>query len=178
MKFLTIFMVCALLCSCNYPSFAQGDEVEVIIHELDSGEVNIIEIPAVLLPEGEGINVEDPKQGYAFLLDNFELIYGFIVILFGYISIRIPGLKKIKSGTYRIMTLAIIVGLGAWIFGLGSIWELTLSYAISTSFYQLLLKPVKRSERAPLTIAEATKNADAASVLLKRIKDESGTTFS
>lgn len=178
MKFLALFMVCLLLCSCSLPSFGQGDDVEVIIHELDSGEVNIIEIPAVLKPEGEGINVTDPKQGYAFLLQNFEFIYGFIVILFGYISIRIPGLKKIKSGTYRIMTLAIIVGLGAWLFGLGSIWELTLSYAISTSFYQLLLKPVKRSERAELTVAEATTNADAANVLLKRIKEKSGTTLS
>lgn len=72
----------------------------------------------------------------------FEPVYGMVVILFGYLSAFIPGVKKLN--TYgRVFAFGLIAGLGFHLFGGADIWKVGLSFLISTGLlYDGMLKPI------------------------------------
>jgi hypothetical protein len=69
-------------------------------------------------------------------------IMSMLIVLGGYISWLIPGLKAIHSNTYRIATFAILIIAGAIVLGISNVWQGAISYLFATGLYQLLLKPV------------------------------------
>lgn len=70
-----------------------------------------------------------------------EILYGAIVVLGGYLSRWIPFLKNITNGTYRVLAFAVAVGVGFALFG-ADILSLALSYAASTSIYEVILRMI------------------------------------
>ena len=80
------------------------------------------------------------------LVGGAEILYGAIVVLGGYLSSFIPGLKSISNATYRVLTFALIVGVGFAMFG-SNILSLALSYGASTSIYETILKLVFKTQK-------------------------------
>lgn len=69
-----------------------------------------------------------------------EWLYGGLIIIAGYISPFIPGINKISNTIYRVLALAIIIGIGFKFVAGTSILSLVLTYTFSTSFYEVILK--------------------------------------
>ena len=69
-----------------------------------------------------------------------EPLYGMLVIGFGYISSYIPGVKKL-SPFYRVLTFALVSGLGFYLFG-KDFWKLALTYFVSSGMYDVFLKKI------------------------------------
>jgi len=93
----------------------------------------------------------------ASILGSDEFIYGALVIVGGYLSAYIPGLNKIKPGVYRVLALAVAIGVVFIVFGFdASILSLILTYALSTSAYETVLKRVLPSPKAPDAIPATT----------------------
>lgn len=79
-----------------------------------------------------------------------EPLYGALIILFGYISAYIPGLKKL-SPFYRVLTFALAAGLGFYLFG-ASFWKVSATYFLSSGLYAVILKHIIPSKK-PTPIA-------------------------
>lgn len=109
----------------------------------------VVDTSVVIPPPGQ-INPGTYLNFDAFL-QGINWVYGFIIIIVGYLSAYIPVLSTISKTTYRILALAIVVG-AAFFFGAGSsLPSLVLTYLISTKSYELLFKLIKRTP----TVAEA-----------------------
>ena len=82
-----------------------------------------------------------------------EPLYSAIIVLMGYISAYIPGVKKL-SPYLRVLTVGLIAGLGFYLFG-SSIWKVVLTYLITTGLiYDGFLKPLTNlftKKKAPAT---------------------------
>ncbi len=73
----------------------------------------------------------------------FEPLYGLLIIVFGYLSKRIPWVKTIAP-FYRVLTFAVVAGVGFYLFG-GSFWKIAVTYLVSTSvIYDGLLSKIKK----------------------------------
>lgn len=75
-----------------------------------------------------------------------EPIYGMLVILFGYLSGLIPGVKKLTPFT-RVFAFALVAGLGFSLFGI-SAWKLASTYFLSSGLYLIILKNIFASPKA------------------------------
>lgn len=71
---------------------------------------------------------------------SLESVFSALVVIGGYLSHKIPGLANISNATYRVAAFALLVGVGFWFYG-ADIWGLAISYFLSTSMYELILKP-------------------------------------
>ena len=78
------------------------------------------------------------------LFGGMEILYGAVVIIGGYLSAFIPGLNNIDQGVYRVLAWAIMTGIGFALFG-SSIISLAVTYAISTSLYEVIFKLFRAS---------------------------------
>lgn len=90
------------------------------------------------------INTLTPQNLFDSLV---EPLYGALVIIFGYISAYIPGLKKL-SPFYRVLTFAAAAGLGFFLFGV-SFWKVAATYFLSSGLYAVILKNILPSKKAP-----------------------------
>lgn len=71
-------------------------------------------------------------------LDMFDPIYSVLVLVSGYLSIKIPILNKISDTWLRVATISIILGIGFVAMG-SDVFSLLLSFATSSGiFYQLI----------------------------------------
>ena len=75
-----------------------------------------------------------------------EPLYGLVVILFGYLSAFIPGVKKLAP-FYRVAAFALAAGLGFHLFGV-SFWKIASTYLLSSGLYAVILKNIFRSGKA------------------------------
>lgn len=75
-----------------------------------------------------------------------EPMFGALVILFGYISAYIPALKKL-SPFYRVLTFALVAGLGFYLFGV-PFWKVASTYLLSSGLYAVILKNLFKSPKA------------------------------
>lgn len=92
----------------------------------------------------EGLSAET-YTGLSQFSQGIEWVYGFFIIVSGYLSTFIPGINKIDKGVYRVLAMAIVIGVGFY-FGAGaSLFNLIVTYAISTSFYETVLKLFRKS---------------------------------
>lgn len=64
-----------------------------------------------------------------------------LIVVGGYLSKWIPGLNAIKDATYRVLAFAILIGAGFLYFG-ADIWQVAISYFMSTSMYELVLAQI------------------------------------
>lgn len=75
-----------------------------------------------------------------------EWIYGFLVIVTGYLSTYIPFFKNINKGVYRVLAVAVVLGAGFY-FGAGvNLINLFITYTVSTSFYEVILKLLRKEK--------------------------------
>lgn len=102
------------------------------------------------LDTGKGINSDTYTSLDAFK-GGVEWIYGFLVIVSGYLSVYIPYFKNINNGVYRVLAVAVVLGAGFY-FGAGtSLISLLITYTMSTSFYEVILKLLKKdTSTAPI----------------------------
>lgn len=92
----------------------------------------------------------DPStySGLEPFIDGVNWVYSGLVVIMGYFSSFIPGIKNIKDSVYRVLALAIVVGAGFLFFDAGSsLFSLIISYTVSTSFYEVILKLIKKSPK-------------------------------
>lgn len=75
-----------------------------------------------------------------------EWVYGIVVVVGGYLSAFIPGLKSINTGVYRVLTWAVITGAGAVYLG-SDIWGVAITYFMATGLYQIVLKQIIASPK-------------------------------
>jgi hypothetical protein len=76
-----------------------------------------------------------------------EPLYGLSVLLFGYLSAFIPGLKSWKP-FYRVIAFALASGLGLVLFGGESIWKVALTYFLTSGLYGTFFKNIFASPKA------------------------------
>lgn len=74
-----------------------------------------------------------------------EPMYGALVILFGYLSAYIPGVKN-WSPFVRVGAFALVAGLGFYLFGV-SFWKIASSYLLSSGLYAVVLKNILPSKK-------------------------------
>lgn len=103
--------------------------------------------PLVMMAQELPPTIDIPTDPAAwFALDRVEWVYGIIVVIGGYLSAFIPGLKNITVGVYRVLTWALITGAGAVMLG-SSIWGVAITYFISTGLYDIVLKLILKSPK-------------------------------
>jgi hypothetical protein len=78
-----------------------------------------------------------------------EPLFALVVILSGYLSAFIPGIKKLTP-FYRVLAFAIAAGLGFYLFGFASFWKIVTSYFFASGLYITFLKNIFRSPAAAL----------------------------
>jgi hypothetical protein len=76
-----------------------------------------------------------------------EPLYGLVIVLSGYLTGFIPGLKKIAP-FYRVLAFALAAGLGFSLFGFASFWKLASTYFFSSGLYLVVLKNIFASPKA------------------------------
>ena len=79
-------------------------------------------------------------ESWTDLLGYESAIYSLIILIVGWFSSWIPGLKNISSGVYRVLVLAILVIAGGLVLGFGNVWQGAIAYFFSTSMYEIFLK--------------------------------------
>lgn len=73
----------------------------------------------------------------------FQPIFSALIILFGYLSAYIPGIKKV-SPFVRVLAFGLVAGLGFYLFG-ASIWKVALTYLLTTGLiYDGFLKNFRK----------------------------------
>lgn len=79
----------------------------------------------------------------------FQPLYSALIVLFGYLSAYIPGVKKMNA-FLRVLTFGLLAGLGFYLFG-APIWKVALTYLLTTGLiYDGFLKPLtKIFQKAP-----------------------------
>ena len=95
----------------------------------------------------------------AALFGNIEALYGVLVIVGGYLTAFIPGLNKINDGTLRVLAWAVITAVGFLMFDSGSVLSLSVTYAISTSLYEVILQWFRKSPKPGEGTGEETAQA-------------------
>lgn len=74
-------------------------------------------------------------------------LYGILVVLSGYLSAFIPGIKKWEP-FYRVGAFALAIGLGIHLFGGASVWKLAFTYFMSSGLYVIFLRNILPSPKA------------------------------
>lgn len=78
----------------------------------------------------------------------FQPLYSALIVLFGYASSFIPGVKKV-SPFARVLTFGLVAGLGFYLFG-ASVWKVALTYLLTTGLiYDGFLKHFVKTPQAP-----------------------------
>lgn len=80
-----------------------------------------------------------------------EPLYGLVVVLSGYLTAFIPGIKKWQP-FYRVIAFALAIGVGLHLFGGSSVWKLAFTYFISTGLYEVFIKNIFKSPKAALSL--------------------------
>lgn len=94
---------------------------------------------------GKGVDVTTYTNVNTFT-QGIEWVYGFLIIITGYLSTYIPFFKTINRGVYRILAVAAVLGAGFY-FGAGvNLINLFITYTVSTSFYEVILKLLKKDK--------------------------------
>jgi hypothetical protein len=74
-------------------------------------------------------------------------LYGALVIITGYLSSRIPGIKLIPKTAWRVAAIALVLGMIFITSGTGAPLALLFSYLGATSLYDLILSLIKKTPK-------------------------------
>ena len=114
-------------------------------------------VAAQTVPEVPTVDTSSPQA----LFGSIEALYAAVIVIGGYLAPYIPFIKKIETGVYRVLVWAVITGLGFYLFGGGEVLTLSITYAISTSLYEVVLKWFRPSDpdAEPSEVAKAITKA-------------------
>jgi hypothetical protein len=92
-------------------------------------------------PDPEQI-IKDVKNAKSWqdLLNLENAIYAFLLMIAGYLSYFIPGLRNIPSTTFRVLTFSVLIIAGVTVVGLADVWQGIISYLLSTGMYSIIFK--------------------------------------
>lgn len=76
-----------------------------------------------------------------------EPVFSLVVLLSGYVSAFIPGIKK-WAPFNRVIAFALVTGLGFALFGGASFWKLALTYFLTSGLYVVVAKNIFASPKA------------------------------
>ena len=107
-------------------------------------------VPPPFPAEPGGLNLD-------FLLQWTDAIYAAMIIGFGYLSNKIPGINKIPKTAYRVAAIALILGMAFVLFGKGVPLALLFSYFGATKLYDLLLSLFKKTPKDTPVPAKPTR---------------------
>lgn len=94
---------------------------------------------------GKGID-EKTYTNLTTFTQGIDWVYGFLIIVTGYVSKYVPVLNTINKGVYRVLAVAAVLGAG-FFFGAGvNLITLLVTYTVSTSFYEVILKLLKKEK--------------------------------
>jgi hypothetical protein len=79
-----------------------------------------------------------------------------IIVIGGWLTKYIPGISNVLPGTFRVLAFAILVAIGALIFG-KDIWVVALNYFFATSMYEVIINPVTKKTVEAVTGEEQPK---------------------
>lgn len=106
-------------------------------------------IAIVTFGQTDSLEVVIPNPGSSapgeFLAGWVEVLYGALVVIGGYLSSFVPGLNKIDKTVYRVAAFALAVGALFVAFTPMSAFSAVVTYAMSTSIYELVLKVFKKT---------------------------------
>lgn len=98
---------------------------------------------------GKGVDA-DTYANLTSFTQGIDWVFGFLVIVTGYLSKYIPFIKSINQGVYRVLAVAVVLGAG-FFFGAGTnLITLLITYTVSTSFYEVVLKLLKGEKNTPV----------------------------
>lgn len=100
----------------------------------------VVQVMAQPVDPGELVDQIKSVTDWSQLVSMESVIYTAVITIGGYLTAFIPGLKKIDSGTWRVLVWAIMVIAGALVLGIGNVWMGAISYLFSTSLYEVFLK--------------------------------------
>lgn len=78
------------------------------------------------------------------LFSNDDILFGALVVLGGYLSSFIPGLKSIDDTAYRVAAWALLTGVGFFLYG-AEVTGLAFSYLISNGLYTYIFRLFKKT---------------------------------
>lgn len=111
-------MLLVIMLCCSIPGFAQV---------ADSTGVNPGDFEIPVGPDGWFSDIR------------INWLYGVLVVVGGYLTAFIPGLKAIGPGVYRVLAWALMTGVGLALWG-ADIWGLAITYFMATGLYDIVLK--------------------------------------
>ncbi len=96
----------------------------------------------VIQAQGPGDVIDEIKEAESWqdLVNLQSVIMSTLILLGGWISAFIPGLKEIDSGVYRVLTWAIMVIAGFALIGGAEVWQGAIAYFFTTSLYEVVIK--------------------------------------
>jgi len=80
-----------------------------------------------------------------------EAIFGAIVLIAGYVKHLIPGIKKINQNVYKVLAIAVVVGIAFLSLGWANVIQLLFGYTSVTSLYELALKAFIKKKPVDIT---------------------------
>lgn len=99
---------------------------------------------------GEVIDSIKKAKSWQDLVNIETGLMSLLMLLGGYLSWLIPGIKKIPNTTYRVLAVAVLIVAGCFTIGFGEIWQGALAYLFSTSLYEVIFKLFKRTPTPPV----------------------------
>ena len=147
----------ALLLSLSMPTFTVAQDDPGTIEQVQASDQTIVDHPtlepASRASQVEPVLVVDPNDDELTIPPKEELtagnIFGSLMvpiltalnILAGFLAYWIPGIRAIPKQTFRVLAFAIVAGAGFILFGVADFWQVALSYFMSTSIYEVFMKP-------------------------------------
>lgn len=108
----------------------------------------------VIQAQGPADVIDDIKEAESWqdLVNLQNAIMSAIILIGGWLSALIPGLRNIDSGVYRVLTWAIMVIAGFAFIGGAEIWQGAIAYFFTTSLYEVVIKLFAPSPKPDPTV--------------------------
>lgn len=141
MKIILITLLALFAFNCiSQDSVRLDTSVEITAHDTTIVE----EVREDTVPDISSSLIED------WFNDTLPVVLSFLITLISWFSKKIPFFKKISDTSLRVLAIAVTIGVayyaGMKIFGEdASIWQIALSYFLSTVTYDVALKPISKA---------------------------------
>lgn len=83
------------------------------------------------------------------LTEYFNMWYGLVLTVLGYFSFLIPGIKKWEKVGARVLAIGFVVGALFLSFGIADVWQLIISFLMTTLIYDKGLSNIFKTRKEP-----------------------------
>ena len=98
-------------------------------------------------PELPPFPTDPAALNLSLLLQWTDGLYGALVIITGYLSAKIPGVKLIPKTGWRVAAIALVLAMVFFTAGKGTPLALLFAYLSATSLYDLILSLIKKTPK-------------------------------